>query len=210
MTAEQTAAYIASCAANRTKTDYFSSRGISEQTAARFSLGYDGALSCVVLPCDGGHVVRRSTAEKRYLNEKGVPSPLFQSALLRGGEPTFLVEGVFDALSAEELGFRACAMNRQRQPHQNCRAPPHPRALRPHSAPAGQRPRGRRVGDRPHGRVSVALPLSSAARGQGPQRAALRRRGRGRRFPYPLPDRPPCAPAPRLRHALRRRANGRT
>ena len=111
ITAEQTAAYLASCAANRTKTDYFSSRGISEATAARFSLGYDPALSCVVLPCDDGHVVRRSTTEKRYLNEKGVPSPLFQSALLRGEEPVFLVEGVFDALSAEELGFRACALN---------------------------------------------------------------------------------------------------
>lgn len=111
MTPEQTAAYLASCAANRTKTDYFSSRGISEATAARFSLGYDGALSCVVLPCDNGHIVRRATAEKKYLNEKGVPSPLFQSSLLRGDEPVFLVEGVFDALSAEELGFRACAMN---------------------------------------------------------------------------------------------------
>ena len=111
MTAEQTAAYLASCAANRTKTDYFSSRGISEATAARFSLGYDPALSCVVLPCDDNHIVRRATAEKKYLNEKGVPSPLFQSSLLHGDEPVFLVEGVFDALSAEELGFRACAMN---------------------------------------------------------------------------------------------------
>ena len=82
MTPEQTAAYLASCAANRTKTDFFSSRGISEATAAR-SLGYDGALSCVVLPCDGGHVVRRSTAEKRYLNEKGVPSPLFRALFSR-------------------------------------------------------------------------------------------------------------------------------
>lgn len=111
MTAEQTAAYIASCAEKRGQTSYFSSRSISEATAARFSLGYDGALSCVVLPCDDGHIVRRSTTEKRYLNEKGVPSPLFQSSLLRGDEPVFLVEGVFDALSAEELGFRACAMN---------------------------------------------------------------------------------------------------
>ena len=111
MTAEQTTAYITSCAAHRGRTAYFSSRGISESTAARFSLGYDPALSCVVLPCDDGHVVRRSTAEKKYLNEKGVPSPLFQSALLRGEEPVFLVEGVFDALSAEELGFRACALN---------------------------------------------------------------------------------------------------
>ena len=104
-------AYVHTCAANRASTAYFSQRGISEATAARFSLGYDPALSCVVLPCDDGHVVRRSTAEKRYLNEKGVPSPLFQSALLSGSEPVFLVEGVFDALSAEELGFRACAMN---------------------------------------------------------------------------------------------------
>ena len=105
------AAYLAACAAQRAETDYFATRGISEPTAARFSLGYDRAGGCVVLPCDEGRFVRRATAEKRYLNEKGQPSPLFQSALLRGDEPTFLVEGVFDALSAEELGFRACAMN---------------------------------------------------------------------------------------------------
>ena len=111
MTEEETAAYILSCAAHRSETDYFAARGISEQTAARFTLGYDPTLSCVVLPCDGGHIVRRATAEKRYLNEKGQPSPLFRSDLLRGEEPVFLVEGVFDALSAEELGFRACALN---------------------------------------------------------------------------------------------------
>ena len=111
MTAEQTAAYITSCAAHRGDTAYFAARGISEPTAARFSLGYDPALACVVLPCDDDHIVRRATTEKRYLNEKGVPSPLFQSALLHGEEPVFLVEGVFDALSAEELGFHACAMN---------------------------------------------------------------------------------------------------
>ena len=50
-------------------------------------------------------------AEKRYLNEKGLPSPLFQADKLTGSQPVFIVEGVFDALSAEELGFRACAMN---------------------------------------------------------------------------------------------------
>lgn len=111
MTDEQTAAYIERCAANRGKTDCFARRGISEATAARFSLGFDAEQNCVVLPCDGGHIVRRSVTEKRYLNEKGQPSPLFQSELLRGSEPVFLVEGVFDALSAEDLGYRACAMN---------------------------------------------------------------------------------------------------
>lgn len=105
------AAYLADCAAHRADTDYFALRGISESVAARFGLGYDPRLDCVVLPCDDGHAVRRSVSEKRYLNEKGQPSPLFQSALLAGETPFFLVEGVFDALSAEELGFRACAMN---------------------------------------------------------------------------------------------------
>ena len=59
-------------------------------------------------------MVRRSIDEKRYINEKGEPSPLFQPELLSSsGEDTtvFLTEGTFDALSAEELGFRAVGMN---------------------------------------------------------------------------------------------------
>lgn len=111
MSADETAAYLARCAEMRGKTDYFALRGISEATASRFALGFDAENNCVVLPCDGGHFVRRSIEGKRYLNEKGQPSPLFRSELLRGEEPVFLVEGVFDALSAEELGFHACAMN---------------------------------------------------------------------------------------------------
>lgn len=107
---------------NAAKTTYFMQRGLSEETVARFGLGYDPETDCVVLPCDGDSFVRRSVGEKRYYNEKGKASPLFQSDLLtqmRRGEATlsdessyvFIVEGVFDALSIEELGFRACAMN---------------------------------------------------------------------------------------------------
>lgn len=106
--------YIQTCAANEGKTDYFSRRGLSPTTISRFSLGYDSEQDCVVLPCDGGHVVRRLVKEKRYLNETGIPSPLFQPELLRIADqtsPVFLVEGTFDALSAEELGFRAVGMN---------------------------------------------------------------------------------------------------
>ena len=108
---ENHAAYIAACAAKAGETSYFAQRGLSAATVSRFRLGYDPELDCVVLPCDGGHMVRRSVGEKRYLNEKGVPSPLFQANLLRGAEPVFVVEGVFDALSAEELGYHGCAMN---------------------------------------------------------------------------------------------------
>lgn len=91
-------------------TDYFARRGLSPETVRRFRLGYEPERGCVVIPCRGG-AVRRSVEGKRYLNEAGRPSPLFQPELLEGEEPAFLAEGAFDALSAEELGFRACALN---------------------------------------------------------------------------------------------------
>ena len=107
----QNPSYIDRCHDQRQKTQYFAQRGLSAATVERFRLGYDPDSRCVVLPCDEGRIVRRSVEEKRYLNEKGMPSPLFQSHLLSGEEPVFLVEGAFDALSCEELGFRACALN---------------------------------------------------------------------------------------------------
>ena len=108
---DEAADYLSFCAAHRAETDYFALRGIGEATAQRFVLGYDPNQRCVVLPCEGGSFVKRSVDEKRYLNVKGQPSPLFQPELLDGKEPVFLVEGTFDALSAEELGFHACALN---------------------------------------------------------------------------------------------------
>lgn len=103
--------YLALCTAHRDETEYFTQRGLSQTTTDRFSLGYDPAAACVVLPCDGGQYIRRATTEKRYFNQKGQPSPLFQAHLLLEDEPVFLVEGTFDALSAEELGYRGVAMN---------------------------------------------------------------------------------------------------
>lgn len=91
--------------------DYFARRGLSPETVRRFRLGCEPERSCVVIPCEGGRAVRRSVEGKRYLNEAGQPSPLFQPELLAGEEPVFLTEGAFDALSAEELGFRAAALN---------------------------------------------------------------------------------------------------
>lgn len=103
--------YLSSCHHACKETDYFIRRGLSDTTVDRFLLGYDRQRDCVVLPCAGGHFIRRAIGEKRYLNEKGQPSPLFQPELLTGGAPVFLVEGTFDALSAEELGHRAAALN---------------------------------------------------------------------------------------------------
>ena len=113
--------YIEECFAHRRETDYFARRGLSQATVDRFRLGYDPQRDCVVLPCDGGRCVRRSVSEKRYLNERGQPSPLFQPELLTASSqsplptanavPVFLLEGTFDALSAEERGYPDCALN---------------------------------------------------------------------------------------------------
>lgn len=103
--------YLERCFASRDRTGYFARRGLSPETVERFRLGYDPQADCVVLPCEGGRFVRRSVEGKRYLNEKGQPSPLFQPELLEGDGPVFLLEGAFDALSAEELGHRAAALN---------------------------------------------------------------------------------------------------
>ena len=106
--------YLSDCFAHRDETPYFTQRGLSADTVTRFRLGYDPNHDCVVLPCEDGRCVRRAVSEKRYLNEKGRPSPLFQPELLTGageGDLVFLLEGTFDALSAEELGYHAAALN---------------------------------------------------------------------------------------------------
>lgn len=106
--------YLSDCFAHRDETPYFTQRGLSADTVTRFRLGYDPNHDCVVLPCEDGRCVRRAVSEKRYLNEKGRPSPLFQPELLIGageGDLVFLLEGTFDALSAEELGYHAAALN---------------------------------------------------------------------------------------------------
>ena len=103
--------YLRTCAAQAVKTPYFAQRGLSAATVSRFRLGYDPQRECVVLPCADGAYIRRSVTQKRYLNEKGQPSPLFQPELLEGRSPVFLTEGTFDALSAEELGFPGTALN---------------------------------------------------------------------------------------------------
>lgn len=104
-------AYLSACFSHRRETDYFMLRGLSAETVDRFRLGYDPERDCAVIPCEENRYIRRATGEKKYLNEKGHPSPLFQPKLLESSEPVFLLEGAFDALSAEELGYRAMALN---------------------------------------------------------------------------------------------------
>lgn len=103
--------YIFSCWQQAGKTDYFARRGVPQELIDRYRLGYDAALDCVVLPCGADSFVRRQVKEKKYLNRKGQPSPLFNTGYLREETPVFVVEGYFDALAVEALGQRALALN---------------------------------------------------------------------------------------------------
>ena len=176
------ASYPENCFSHRRKTDYFAKRGLSAATVTRFRLGYDPEHDCVVLPCENGRCVRRAVAEKRYLNEKGQPSPLFQPELLTAGgeEPVFLLEGAFDALSAEELGYRAAALNGAGNREKGGGSAARTGSTHPHPAADGQRRGGQRVGSRPRGGIPLAVPLPGSSHRQGSQRISLRRpRGRG-------------------------------
>ena len=103
--------YIETCHKAATQTDYFSIRGIAKNLIEQYKLGFDATLNCVVLPCSSDSFIRRSVHEKKYLNQKGRPSPIFNLQYLDQTDPVFVVEGYFDALAVETLGFRAIALN---------------------------------------------------------------------------------------------------
>lgn len=122
--------YINSDAARQ----YLNLRGISEETAAAFWLGYDpeadpanapGAMGNqykphpaprIIIPFDKSHYMgRRIDGKQEYkkMNSKGAGLPPFNfKALYNASEwPIFITEGVFDALSVIEVGRTAIALN---------------------------------------------------------------------------------------------------
>lgn len=95
---------------------YLASRGISEATATRHTLGYDPAARRVIVPAGNSFYVARSIdpAEKmRYRNPTGVSIELFNKEALynESGRPVFITEGSIDALSVSEAGSEAVGLN---------------------------------------------------------------------------------------------------
>ena len=97
---------------------YLAGRGISLATAERMFLGYDEKRKAVVIPTKDSagnltYVLRYLSPEMkmRYQNAEGLSVGLFNRKALDGEGAVFVVEGAFDALSIEELGFRAVALN---------------------------------------------------------------------------------------------------
>ena len=96
---------------------YFAVRGLSEKTVRRFGLCVKNGYA--VLPVFDSAGVCRSVckraidpqAEPRYQNSRGAMRLWNIAALhVADGAPVFVTEGIFDALSLEELGVHAVAL----------------------------------------------------------------------------------------------------
>lgn len=93
---------------------YLQGRGISEDTAKRYWLGFDNGF--VIIPVSKSFYIARNTdtaSNFRYKNPKSVPVDVFNKAALynEDNKPVFITEGTFDALSIIETGAEAVALN---------------------------------------------------------------------------------------------------
>lgn len=93
---------------------YLQGRGISEDTAKRYWLGFDNGF--VIIPVSKSFYIARNTdtaSNFRYKNPKSVPVDIFNKAALYNEDrkPVFVTEGTFDALSIIEAGAEAVALN---------------------------------------------------------------------------------------------------
>lgn len=107
--------YIAGCSAAVNKTDYFSSRGLTEDTIARFRLGYDEAKERAIIPYDseGSYYIGRnvtkaansSESNKHFkpTKEEAGEEPVFNAGAIKEaaetGTPFFICEAPLDAIS---------------------------------------------------------------------------------------------------------------
>lgn len=95
---------------------YFTGRGLSDETVRRFGLVVENGYAVLPVFVDGvcRSVCRRAidpAVEPRYQNSRGAMQLWNSAAMERAaGEALFVTEGIFDALSLEELGFPAVAL----------------------------------------------------------------------------------------------------
>ena len=95
---------------------YLTFRGLSNDTAARYWLGYDPATGYLIIPAARSFYIARNTdttAKMRYRNPTGVSIELFNLKALYNdaARPVFITEGAIDALSIIEAGGEAVALN---------------------------------------------------------------------------------------------------
>lgn len=108
------AEYIRRCIADADYS-YLRTRGISEETQKRFSIGTDKKKNWLVIPYTEDYRVARPMGDippnkAKYDFTTGERPCLFNEAVMDSGKPFFVTEGEIDALSIEELGYPAVAM----------------------------------------------------------------------------------------------------
>lgn len=116
-------AYFQACHGRIQETDYLQRRGISQEVAVRFMLGYDPAYTtgtggvvwrALIIPTGEGSYIARNTesdADPRNRYRKQGAGGLYNTEVLRGAEtPVFVVEGELDALSVATVGGEAVAL----------------------------------------------------------------------------------------------------
>jgi len=105
--------------------DYHAERGISEEVAARFKLGYvqdvKGMSTALVIPmlrADGSYSYQLRNISKEGALQHYKPkvedageAELFNSAAIKQAKPVAIVEGAIDALSVISAGMEAIALN---------------------------------------------------------------------------------------------------
>lgn len=95
---------------------YFTGRGLSDETVRRFGLLVENGYAVLPVFAEGvcRSVCRRAidpAVEPRYKNSRGAMQLWNGAAMERAaGKALFVTEGIFDALSLEELGFPAVAL----------------------------------------------------------------------------------------------------
>lgn len=113
------AAYLNECYTHRNDpaaVQYLSFRGISQETATAYKLGYDPRKGLLIIPASRYYYAARRTnpdAKPKYDNPAGAKVELFNAQAIYNEEsrPVFIVEGAFDALSIIEAGGQAVALN---------------------------------------------------------------------------------------------------
>ena len=104
--------YYKACEAAVHQTNYFKSRGLSDETIRTFSLGYDAQNQRVVIPVNREFYLSRSVTDKRFYNPSNVKSIIFNlKALQAKNKPVFVVESTFCALSVIQCGGNCIGLN---------------------------------------------------------------------------------------------------
>lgn len=122
-------AYLKQCSQAVAKTDFFTQRGFTAETIARFNLGFDESKNAAVIPYNNGtYFISRFVSipanekSQQYGNPYRKPSakdagaePLFNIAALdiaaEKENPLFVCESQLDAISIEQAGGAAVSIN---------------------------------------------------------------------------------------------------